>query len=129
MSSDVAMTCNWHGAFPLQSVPVFAVIVVGLNEIFCSVPDCWAVTVAVIVKGPYAKVGMGTVVVVPVASDDVWPDDVTMICRSAEMLQSGVQNWITSAWAEIGAINAAAISDKTILELCMFLLRGLGLIG
>src|SRR3954471_3755935 len=125
------MISSLHGELALHVVPAFAMTVVGLKEIFCSVLACWDVTVALIVNGPYVNVAIGTTVVqAPLESCVVWPGcEATMNCWSDEILQSGVQNWIYRACAESGTIRTALSSSKAIFGLRIFMLPCLVLNG
>src|SRR4051794_14722141 len=111
----------------VQPLPTLAETMVGLNVIFWSVPDCWDVTVAVIVKGPRMNVVRGRLVVAPTS----WPlasiagvttPGPNVAVRAPSVEQLGVQNTTDTACAENGAISIAANSSKAILVLRIFIL-------
>src|SRR5262245_56633472 len=90
-----------HGldVVPVQPASALTVMVVGLKVIFCNVPDCWAPTVAAMVKPWRTKLAMGTVVVVT-------PEESVDVCSGADctaylspLAQSGTQNSISNACA------------------------------
>jgi hypothetical protein len=114
------MISSVHGDVVLQVVPVFAVMVVGLNVILCSVPDCSDVTVPEMVNGPYTNVGIEMLLVTMPFTLAGAPGPT--MDWTLSLAQSGVQNWISSACAESGAIRAAVKSGKAILRLFMVVL-------
>jgi len=127
--SDVAIISSWQFGAVLQPLPAFAITVVGLNVIFWSVPDCWDVTVAVIVNGPSMNVVMGRLVaapVIPVSSlETVTAPGPYVIVLAPSVEQLGVQNTTDNACAEKGAIKPVINSSKAILALRMFILLSL----
>jgi hypothetical protein len=88
--SDVATTSIVHGAVVLH--PLFALIVVGLKVIFCSVSDCCEVTVAVIVNRSNMKVAIGTLLTqAPVLSWVATVVELTDVVVAPGVEQFGVQ--------------------------------------